>query len=79
MISRIFIANSTYSLLQYTLTFTDKIDIYAKDFCKLIFVHPDKKMGNVPYVDIEKIYGARPFNWKRIPIKYFYQTQKENA
>ena len=68
-----------FSTAAFSLCPPEKVDIYSKDFSKLVFSHPGQNMGNVPYVDIEKVYGSRPFNWKRIPLSSFYRQQKENS
>lgn len=66
-----------FSTAAFSLCPPEKVDIYSKDFSKLVFSHPGKNMGTVPYVDIEKVYGSRPFNWKRIPLSSFYRQQNE--
>ena len=68
-----------FSTAAFSLCPPERVDIYSKDFGKLVFSHPGQNMGNVPYVDIEKVYGSRPFNWKRIPLSSFYRQQKENT
>lgn len=67
-----------YSTAAFSLCPPENVDIYSKDFSHLVFAHPGQNMGNVPYVDIEKVYGHRPFNWKKIPYKPFYK-QKERS
>ncbi len=70
-----------YSTAGTNLVEPRKVDFYSKDFEQLRFVHPEKpKMGLTPYVNIEKKFASRPFNWKRIPDSehIWYQNQKGN-
>ncbi len=62
-----------FSTGAFHMTTPDKVDIYSKDFRHLVFSHPDRKMGRMPYVDIEGVYGEKPFNWKRISDATFYR------
>lgn len=64
-----------YSTAAFSLCDPEHVDIYSKDFSQLTFAHPGQNMGTVPYVDIEAVYGHRPFNWRRIPIRDFYRPQ----
>lgn len=52
------------------------VDIYSKDFGKLFFSNPNEKMGRMPYVDIEKMYGHHAFNCRKLE-KYFYTHQRD--
>lgn len=65
-----------YSTAAFSLCPPESVDIYSKDFSKLVFAHPGQNMGTVPYVDIESVYGHRPFNWRKIPIQAFYRNEK---
>ncbi|MBO7244563.1 MAG: hypothetical protein J6V53_04710 [Alphaproteobacteria bacterium] len=67
-----------YSTAAFSLCPPENVDIYSKDFSNLIFAHPGQNMGNVPYIDIEKVYGHRPFNWKKIPHKAFYHSNERS-
>lgn len=64
-----------YSTAAFSLCPPEKVDIYSKDFSQLVFSHEGQNMGNVPYVDIEKVYAGKPFNWRRIPLNTFYRQQ----
>ena len=66
-----------YSTAAFSLCAPENVDIYSKDFNKLIFANPNQNMGNIAYVDIEVVYGHRPFNWKKIPYAAFYQKNEK--
>lgn len=65
-----------FSTAAFGMTAEKNVDIYSKDFGKLFFSNPNKKMGKMPYVDIEKAYGHRPFNWRKLE-NYFYNHQRD--
>lgn len=67
-----------FSTAAFGMTTPENVDIYSKDFGQLTFSHPNKKMGKMPYVDIEQAYGHLPFNWKHIPDDYFYKKSIHN-
>lgn len=66
-----------YSTAAFSLCAPENVDIYSKDFNKLVFANPNQNMGNMPYVDIEAVYGHRPFNWKKIPYTAFYRKNEK--
>lgn len=65
-----------FSTAAFGMTEEKNVDIYSKDFSKLFFSDPNKKMGRMPYVDIEKAYSHRPFNWRKLE-NYFYNRQRD--